>query len=70
MLADIQNAGPGMSFESYRKALAQGKKKDVGVSTGRRIVLAGRKLQSRSKTWRPDTSNGKRFRVFERYRRT
>ena len=30
------------------------------MSTGRGIVLAGRKLQSRSKTWRPDTSNGKK----------
>ena len=29
------------------------------MSTGRGIVLAGRKLQSRSKTWRPDSSNGK-----------
>ena len=27
LLADIQIAGPGMSFESYRKVFAQGKKK-------------------------------------------
>ena len=27
LLPDIQIAGPGMSFESYRKAFAQGKKK-------------------------------------------
>ena len=53
LLADIQIAGPGMSFESYRKAFAQGKKKTVeNVHRARNRVSRPEIAESRHKQWK------------------
>ena len=61
LLADVQIAGPGMSFESYRKGFAQGKKK-----TAENVVRARNRvsrpeiaesledMEARYKQWKED----------------
>ena len=69
LLADIQIAGLGMSFECYRKAVAQGKKKTAeNVHRARNrvsrpeIAESLEDMEARYKQW-------KIYRAFERYRR-
>ena len=61
LLADIQIAGPGMSFESYRKAFAQGKKKTAeNVHRARNrvsrpeIAESLEDMEARYKQWKKD----------------
>ena len=70
LLADIQIAGRGMSFESCRKAFAQGKKNTAeNVHRARNRVRRPEMAESLEDMEARYKQMEKRHRVFERYRR-